>query len=72
METIDWKERELGVFLALDQILLEAWEGGLGLVGRELAIEPGHLTIDQQIRFAHGMILAILALLPERDLPVAS
>jgi hypothetical protein len=72
MEIIDWKKRELGVVLALDQILLKAWEGGLGLVGRELAIEPGHLTTDQQIRFAHEMILAILALLPERDLPVAS
>ncbi len=50
----------------------ETWESALGLLGRELGIEPGDLTIDQQIRFAQGVILAILALLPERDLPVAS
>lgn len=67
---IEWKERDLRVILTLDRILGDSWEGALGLLGQELGIETVHLTIDQQIRFAHGMILAILTLLPERDLPV--
>ena len=60
---------EFGI-LGLDRILAETWERALGLLGQELGIEPGDLTIDQQVRFGHTMILAILTLLPERNLPV--
>ena len=58
--------------LTLDRILAQTWEGALALLRQELGIEAVDLNIDQQIRFTNGMILAILALLPERDLPVAS
>lgn len=65
----DWKARELKVILALDHVLSETWAGAVDLLRQERVIEPSQLTVDQQIRFAHGMILAILALLPERGLP---
>ena len=58
--------------LTLDRILAQTWEGALALLRQELGIEAVDLNIDQQTRFTNGMILAILALLPERDLPVAS
>lgn len=72
MELSDWKNRNLGVILALDCILETAWESALCLVSQELPIEPADLTIDQQIWFGHAVVLAMLAVLPERDLPVAS
>ena len=72
MTVSDWQEKDIPAILALDRILAETWESALSLLGRELGIEPGDLTIDQQIRFAQGVILAMLALLPERDLPVAN
>ena len=71
-ELSEWKERDLRVILALDRLLDTSWQGALGLLSQELGLEREDLSIDQQVRFGHTMILAILALLPERDLPVAS
>jgi hypothetical protein len=72
MEMRAWNDRHLRVILALDRILEVAWESATCLVSQELPIEEGDLSLDQQVRFGHAMILAVLEVLPERDLPVAS
>ena len=72
MELSTWKERNLQVILELDRMLEAAWESAVCLVSQELPIERADLTIDQQTRFGHAMMLAVLEVLPERDLPVAS
>lgn len=72
MELSAWNERSLEVIVALDRILETAWESAICLVSQQLLIERSDLTIDQQTRFGHAMMLAVLELLPERDLPVAS
>ena len=72
MQLSEWKERDLRVIIALDRILDTTWRSALSLLNQELGLTSEDLSIDQQIRFGHAMILAILAMLPERDLPVRS
>ena len=66
----EWRAKNLRPIQALDGVLAQTWEGTLALLGRELGIETVDLTLDQQVRFTHGIIHAILTLLPDRDLPV--
>jgi hypothetical protein len=71
MEMSAWNDRNLRVILSLDRLLHSAWKSAMCLVNQELPTEETDLTIDQQLRFGHAIILAVLELLPERDLPVA-
>ena len=67
---IEVRAKNLRPIQALDGVLAQTWEGALALLSRELGIETVDLTLDQQVRFTHGIIHAILTLLPDRDLPV--
>jgi hypothetical protein len=68
----DWRARSLRIIQGLDSILLTAWDSAVALLRQETAIEHTQFTVDQQTRFAHGLILAILAMLPERDIPIST
>jgi hypothetical protein len=68
----DWRARNLRVIQGLDSVLATTWETALDLLRQEIALEAGDLTVDQQTRFAHGLILAVLAMLPERDIPLGT
>ena len=68
----DWRARNLRVVQGLDAVLAATWENALWLLGEEVGIEPTQLTVDQQTRFGHGLIISILALLPERELPIGT
>lgn len=66
----DYRARNLRVIEGLDWVLSATWDNAFALLRQEISIEAAQLTVDQQTRFIQAVVTAILAMLPDRDLPV--